>query len=304
MGEEAVELVWPPVCHLDVVAGTIWRLRRETRTNMTLSCAMSNTATGVRMGHGRGTSKPSSGYRQLFYGETDPDGRWTVRWIRNRKDYETIRNTPQRCKVCQAIILPFHPSHPTDRCPLLSRKTTPRATTLARLMRQPGDGSCFFHSVGHHLGVDAATLRREMVMWMRDHLNEHINGTPLATWLSWESTDAQTYLDRMGHDWGGATEMAVLTRMHPTLSFHVFRHVRGNEFSKLTQLGEGDKEVWLLWSGSHYDALEPLSRNETLEADRVDGKSGAENRPPESRGPGWRASSPRTRSRADRAAQR
>lgn len=300
MGDETVELVWPPVCNLDVVPGTIWRLRRETRTHMTRTCTMSNAVAGVQLGEGRGTAKPSSGYRQLFYGETDTNGRWIVRWIRDRADYETIRNTPQRCKTCRTVILPYSSNHPTDTCPTLA------TTTLARLMRQPGDGSCFFHSVGHHLGVDASTLRRRTVDWMRQHLDVDINGTPLATWLSWESTDAQTYLDRMasGGEWGGATEMAVLARMHPTLSFHVFRRVRGNEFAKLTQLGDGAQQVWLLWSGSHYDALEPFTRTETLGADRVDAKSGADSRPPEPRGTGWPASSPRTRSRAGRGAQR
>lgn len=279
---KAVELVWPPRCNLDVVTGSVWRLTHETTTPMTSECSMADETTpGVMQGSVRGASRPASGWKGLFYGETVLDGSWRVRWIRSEEEFKRIKAKPQRCKKCDAPIVPADARHPTDECPHfrksrerkgeeasressrldeVSRQAFRRRSVLASVRPQPGDGSCFFHSVGHHLRMTGPEVRRHVVSWMRDHLSLRVHGVPLSEWLAWEGTTAEDYLLHMTRSgvWGGGTEMAVLCNMYPDLSFHVFRRSGDGLFDQVTQIGSGRKEVWLCWSGGHYDALEPL----------------------------------------------
>lgn len=273
---KGVELVWPPRCNLDIVTGSVWRLFHETTTPMTTPCTMT-AGPGVTQGDGRGNARPTSGWKGLFYGETDLNGCWKVRWIRSEDELRQAKAKPQRCKKCDAQIVPVNNCHPTDACPYyaktreekreeddkLNRATNTnfrKRRVLASVRPQPGDGSCFFHSVGHHLRTSGPQVRRDVVKWMHDHLSTDVHGVPLWKWLAWEGSTAEEYLRNMSRRgvWGGATEMAALTHMHPELSFHVFMARNDGLFDQVAQIGSGHKEVWLRWSGGHYDALEPV----------------------------------------------
>ena len=265
----SVELVWPLDCNLDIVVGSIWRLTGQRETQMTEAVYMSDKVKGVSRGTQRGIAQPKSGFKHCFYGETNLNGEWNVRWIRDASEYERVVRTTQRCKKCDVIIVPLNHRHPTGFCPhfpkyreerheiqKLEKIGTSKQPSSLRADRksQPGDGSCFFHSVGYQLGKSAADVRREVVEWMTRNQNTQINGRTLSKWTEWEGGN---YLDRMRNGaWGGATEMAILTHMYPSFSFHVYRHRSGDLYDLITQVGDGPKRILLVWSGSHYDALQ------------------------------------------------
>jgi hypothetical protein len=60
----------------------------------------------------------------------------------------------------------------------------------ARVVRQPGDGSCLFHSLAHGLqrvglneGASAASLRREIAAFIEKNPNLEISDSPLKDWV-------------------------------------------------------------------------------------------------------------------------
>ena len=127
----------------------------------------------------------------------------------------------------------------------------------------PGDGSCLFHSVGHHLNKSAHKIREEVVEWYRKHLDDtKVSGLSIREWLQHEAGSAEEYIRQMERHgaWGGGTEMSTLTIMHPELSFHVCSRLGdGDLYERIAVIGDGPKEVWITWSGSHYDALERVT---------------------------------------------
>ena len=267
----SVELVWPLECNLDVVVGSIWRLTGRRNTHMTSQADMSGRMTGVRKGARSGVAEPTSGFGGCFYGETDLNGEWRVRWLRDHAEYGAILSKEQRCKKCDAIIVPLNAAHPTRACPYVHnhrearheeqnethKQTNGQTPIRARLRRQPGDGSCLFHSVGYHVGKSGSEVRRQVVDWMKQNQTAQINGSPLHKWLEWDGGDAAQYVRRLGSGaWGGGIELAALTHLYPSLSFEVFRHRDADRYDRVARFGDGPRTVSLCWSGSHYDALE------------------------------------------------
>eukprot|EP00658_Telonema_sp_P-2_P031487 TRINITY_DN2354_c0_g1_i1.p1 TRINITY_DN2354_c0_g1~~TRINITY_DN2354_c0_g1_i1.p1 ORF type:complete len:198 (+),score=9.96 TRINITY_DN2354_c0_g1_i1:157-750(+) len=116
--------------------------------------------------------------------------------------------------------------HPTESCPIFRnpRGNHPDATrrkpmdmgggggnmTLvnARVVRQPGDGSCLFHSLAHGVGSSGAnSLRRDIANFIQKNPNLLIAETPLKDWVRWDSgSSVNSYASRMRHsgglDWG------------------------------------------------------------------------------------------------------
>ena len=151
----------------------------------------------------------------------------------------------------------------------------------ARIVRQPGDGSCLFHSLSfgaRKLGsskadcASAASVREACAAFLERCPNAEIGGTPLREWIQWESGgDVKSYVRRMRGkgEWGGAIEIAVVSRCF-NVSVHVFEKAGGDTFklisafdaaegSKSSSSSGGKKEpvVRVLYSGRcHYDALE------------------------------------------------
>jgi hypothetical protein len=59
----------------------------------------------------------------------------------------------------------------------------------ARVIRQPGDGSCLFHSMSYGIGkgYSASRLRSEICTFIRNNPNLKISETPLSDWVKWDS---------------------------------------------------------------------------------------------------------------------
>mmetsp|Transcript_10816 Transcript_10816/g.24481 ORF Transcript_10816/g.24481 Transcript_10816/m.24481 type:complete len:230 (-) Transcript_10816:124-813(-) len=87
-----------------------------------------------------------------------------------------------------------------------------------RIVRQPGDGSCLFHSLAYGLGQKSqgSALRREIAMYIMRNPSLEVAETPLKEWIAWDcGLPAALYAARMavGGTWGGAIEMAACARL-------------------------------------------------------------------------------------------
>jgi len=145
----------------------------------------------------------------------------------------------------------------------------------ARVVSQPGDGSCLFHSLSYGLnrvrrgrrdgkGTETArTLRRDLENYISTHSTECIGGTPIEDWILWESqTSVESYTNRMreSNDWGGAIEIAVCARVMG-VTVDVYERM-GSSFKRISHFTTDNKDaavINVLYCGRcHYDALETL----------------------------------------------
>ena len=132
----------------------------------------------------------------------------------------------------------------------------------ARVVRQPADGSCLFHSLAHGLkdGCNAHALRRQTAAFIESHPGMEISDSPLRDWVMWDSgASVGAYSRRMmsgesrhlnpalsaaisaaprlpsrphlgrisaspvaGGTWGGGIEMAVVAALK-RVSVHVYQ---------------------------------------------------------------------------------
>merc|ERR1712181_184880 len=120
----------------------------------------------------------------------------------------------------------------------------------ARVVPQPGDGSCLFHSLSHGLrSTNASKLRAEIADYIAANPNSTVADNPIKDWVLWDT----------GSQWGGAVELAVcakVKRMH----VHVYERGQGG-FRRISSfegdVGSGAGVINLLYGGRvHYDALE------------------------------------------------
>jgi len=160
-------------------------------------------------------------------------------------------------------------------------------TNQATVAKQPGDGSCLFHSLSHGLRrcragpptQHAGSLRVELEDWIEAHAETSMGGTKLADWVLWDSgTRVKAYTKRMreSNDWGGALEIAVCARLRK-VEVHVYEQGRGSrDFTRISRFrpdadssaansssmpkphkGHERKVVSVLYGGRcHYDGLE------------------------------------------------
>ena len=132
------------------------------------------------------------------------------------------------------------------------------------IKRQPGDGSCLFHSMSYGLndGTSGPSLRREICKYIESHPDEIIAGNPLKEWIKWDSNcDVRSYSRRMsGGAWGGGIEMAIFTKIK-NVNLHVYER---NMISGLKRISAFDqpegadrkKIVRVIYQGGvHYDAV-------------------------------------------------
>jgi hypothetical protein len=171
----------------------------------------------------------------------------------------------------------------------------------ADVVRQPGDGSCLFHSLAHGLGrlgkaphgVSGPQLRAGLMDWLGAHQDTRISDTPLHEWVRWDSnTSVEAYADRMrGYGWGGGIEMAAFAHLYD-VGVHVYeRSNRGGgkfPFKRISRFdarsdgpaaaqqsaaaaGRRSFVAVLYCGGVHYDAL--IAHGEPVELDaEVDGQ--------------------------------
>jgi hypothetical protein len=115
--------------------------------------------------------------------------------------------------------------HPTDSCPYFKKarenhadatsrgkglgsatSPLPGATLKnAKVVRQPGDGSCLFHSMAYGLREGSAnSLRAEICQFIVSNPSMKISDTPISDWVRWDSgTSVGDYAKRMSRGaWG------------------------------------------------------------------------------------------------------
>ncbi len=138
-----------------------------------------------------------------------------------------------------------------------------------RVVKQPGDGSCLFHSLSYGLGggASARRLRAELEDHIAGHPDEDLNGTPIKDWVLWDSQmSVASYAAKMrdSNDWGGAIEIAVCARLRG-VQVDVFEQSSGGGYTRISSFKNSDaaagkkkpsKTVSVLYGGRcHYDAL-------------------------------------------------
>jgi hypothetical protein len=139
------------------------------------------------------------------------------------------KTKPLCCDKCDG-------KHETDSCPHYKKKredhpdaqrngkqmggvsSLPGNTLYAaRVVRQPGDGSCLFHSMSYGLQdkSNAAKLRAEICQFIVSHPDLKISDTPLQDWVRWDANSSVTeYARRMSRgSWGGGIEMACVSQV-------------------------------------------------------------------------------------------
>ncbi len=172
----------------------------------------------------------------------------------------------------------------------------------ARVVRQPADGSCLFHSLAHGLkdGCNAHALRRQTAAFIESHPDMEISDSPLRDWVMWDSgASVGAYSRRMmsgesrlldpalsaasrphlgrisaspvaGGTWGGGIEMAVVAALK-RVSVHVYQQTHsasGRAFKRISCFSGppgSEKIVRVLYCGGvHYDALEVSPRRAAI----------------------------------------
>ena len=77
---------------------------------------------------------------------------------------------------------------------------------FAKIIPQPGDGSCLFHSLSYGIKDDtsASILRYDISTYIQQHPHTLICDTPLCDWVKWDSnTSCMEYSRRMRNGaWG------------------------------------------------------------------------------------------------------
>lgn len=142
----------------------------------------------------------------------------------------------------------------------------------AKTIKQPGDGSCLFHSLCYGLSrmglgrfgrAEADMLRREIARFIADNPHLEISGDTLEEWIRWDAnTTSANYARRMAvGGWGGGIEMAACSRLK-NVSVHVYEPIRssGGGFRRISCFNhpQARSTVHVLYQGGvHYDALLP-----------------------------------------------
>ena len=130
----------------------------------------------------------------------------------------------------------------------------------ARVVRQPGDGACLFHSLAHGVGSSAASLRAQLASFVEESPDAEIAGAPLRDWVLWECGLAPAqYARRMrgAGQWGGAIELAIFSHVHK-VAVCVYEPEPGGGHRRISVFGRlpSPKALHLLYGGRvHYDAL-------------------------------------------------
>lgn len=136
----------------------------------------------------------------------------------------------------------------------------------ARVVGQPGDGSCLFHSLCYGLGKhNARALRRELADFVEKNPEFEIAGDTLEEWIRWDAnTSCRTYADRMAttNSWGGGVEMAVCSHIM-RVNVHVYEQKKGAQAGQFKRIScfnnpSAHKTIHVLYQGRmHFDALVP-----------------------------------------------
>lgn len=194
--------------------------------------------------------------------------------IRDNDLDEDVPTKPLCCDKCDG-------PHATDDCPHFAKPREKHADAWssygkknkngndqevvhivrnARVIPQPADGSCLFHSLSYGLGdrSNAQTLRREICSYLEKHPDTVIADTSLKDWIHYDSGGTvQSYAQRMaGSTWGGGIEMAALTKMK-TVNVHVYEKC-DEGYRRISSFNnpKATKTISVLYKGRmHYEAI-------------------------------------------------
>lgn len=142
-----------------------------------------------------------------------------------------------------------------------------------QIWKAPPDGSCFFHSVGHLLGIPASQLRLSCVHYIAAHHETRFSDLKLSEWIFFETgMSVAAYIKHMkyGTHWGGLVEARCLSELYqceiniylrkdlsfqsPTFQAHRIAKIEPNTICS-------KRVLHLLYSNEvHYDALVPELR--------------------------------------------
>lgn len=128
-----------------------------------------------------------------------------------------------------------------------------------RVVPQPGDGSCLFHSLSYGLPdrSSASTLRKEICAFIAKNPELEIGDTAIKEWVQYDSGGSvSSYAQKMSHGtWGGGIEMAAVTKMK-YVNVHVYEKCREG-YRRISAFDVGaPKTVSVLYQGRmHYDAI-------------------------------------------------
>lgn len=219
------------------------------------------------------TSKESTKRRKVSRRESGPE----------RKRHKEKKDSNKKNLTCDAC----DGDHATDDCPHYSKKGREMAKELmkkrrsgemmheigddgghfvltsseARVVRQPGDGSCLFHSMSYGVGGRGSSLRKELTRYMSRNPDLRISGSPLRDWIKWAGHGSvREYVKRMnrGSSWGGGIEMAVFSVLKKR-NVHVYERSRGGKFKRISRFDRHEnngRTIHVLYSGrAHFDAL-------------------------------------------------
>jgi len=138
-----------------------------------------------------------------------------------------------------------------------------------RVVHQPPDGSCLFHSLcfglnrGESSGdVFAAQLRRDLAQFIRCNSQLEISGDTLQEWVRWDTNSSvEAYARRMAsRGWGGGIEMAACCLLKK-VNIHVYKRRKGGVFERISHFDSPvptERTIEVVYQGGvHYDALEP-----------------------------------------------
>jgi len=137
------------------------------------------------------------------------------------------------------------------------------ASRNVRVIQQPGDGSCLFHSLSYGLAEsNASMLRQDICSYIASNPGMTIADTALKDWIRYDSGGSvQSYAEHMAAGtWGGGIEMAALTRMK-NVNVHVYEKCREGSLEGYRRISAFEspgahKTVSVLYQGRmHYDAI-------------------------------------------------
>ena len=131
-----------------------------------------------------------------------------------------------------------------------------------RIVSQPGDGSCLFHSLSFSLpSTNHFELRRSIAAYIEKNPHVEIGGTPIKDWVCWDSgCDVKAYANSMatGNKWGGAIEIAVCAKVQKATVL-VYERGSGRGVKCISKFDSGtatNRKLLLLYGGRcHYDAI-------------------------------------------------
>eukprot|EP00929_Paragymnodinium_shiwhaense_P046379 TRINITY_DN23605_c0_g1_i1.p1 TRINITY_DN23605_c0_g1~~TRINITY_DN23605_c0_g1_i1.p1 ORF type:complete len:539 (-),score=105.11 TRINITY_DN23605_c0_g1_i1:205-1821(-) len=184
--------------------------------------------------------------------------------------------------------------HPTDSCPHFKKarekhkdawvnygSKTPKQMGVdrgkfvlynAKCVRQPGDGSCLYHSLCYGLNsvksgaavvktASARELRSELAAFVERNPMLEIAGDTIEEWVRWDSNSSVTaYARKMANSshWGGGIEMASCALLKK-VNIHVYERRWLGGYKRISCFEppqSADRTIHVLYQGGvHYDAL-------------------------------------------------